>query len=272
MALINQNIPCGGFGTYGLKGEIAYISVLNAIKNGYRHIDTASIYKNEEYVGKAISDSGIARENLTVSTKIWFDAIEKGRNGIIDGIKESLKKLKLDYIDILYLHGPKDGFIVNSWKTMEEVYEGKIQNVKVKYIGVCNYDVCHLEQVLDNCKIKPFVNQIEISPYLNRDDLVTYCNKHNIIIVAHSSLTKGKKFDDIKLISIAKRLNTTPAVVLLCWALCRGFKVIPRSSKEEHIIENIKSISLILSNEIIEELNKFDEQFSTHPRYIMIKK
>lgn len=263
-----SDLPYLGLGTYRLKNNIAYNITLEALKNGYRHIDTAKLYNNENEIGRAIKDSNINRKEIFITTKVWIKDIEN--DNIIDAILTSLEKLQTDYIDMVLLHAPLDDKITTSWNTMENIYLGNVDILKnkVRFIGVSNYDINHLEKIINKCKIKPFVNQIEVSPYLNRNELINYCNSNNINIVAHSSLVKGEKFNDSKLIEMANKLNISPAILLLSWGVSQGLKVIPRTSNTEHLLENKKCINIKLSKEIINQLNQWNENYATHPKYI----
>lgn len=264
-----MNIPSFGLGTYKLKkvNDEAYMSVKTALKLGYRHIDTAALYNNEENVGRAIKDSGIPREEIFITTKIQRADIWKGENKMIRSVNRSLKKLGVDYIDQVLLHAPIEEKLLESWQILEKIYE----DGKIRYIGVSNYKIEHLEIILKSCKIKPYTNQIECSPFLTRQKLVKYCADNDIIVVAHSSLTKGEKFDDPCINEIATKYNVTPACILIMWGLFKGFTIIPRTGNIDHLIENYGcSISSnFLVEQDIEKLDKLDEhQFATHPQYI----
>lgn len=261
-----------GFGTYRLKGDVAYTSVLNALKNGYNHIDTANLYGNEDQVGKAIKDSGIKRESIFVTTKIMVKDIQLGKDGIMKSISNSLDKIGTDYLDLVLFHAPEDddSKLIQSWTILENIYLNKFSELrnKVRHIGVSNYNIRQLEIIIKNCQIKPYVNQIEITPYLNRVDLANYCKDNGIIVVAHTSLVKGEKFKDNKLIELSGKTNISPALLLLAWGLHRQYVVLPRTSKINNIIENIKAIDIKLSNDVLNCLDEFNEGYSTHPKYI----
>lgn len=272
-----QNIPSIGFGTYRLRGDIAYESTLFALKNGYTHIDTATLYGNEEEVGKAIKDSGIKRENLFITTKILLKDIEKGESGIVESIQNSLNKLKVEYLDLVLFHAPPetDEMVVSSWKVVEKNInhqEGGLNN-KVKRVGVSNYNINHLKLIFDNCTLKPYCNQIELSPYLQRKELVQFCRDNQIIVVAHSSLVKGEKFNtskrkDEKLHQLSIQTGICEAHLLLCWAISKNYVILPRSSKNEHITENLECLNINVSDNVINTLDTFDEGYSTHPKYL----
>lgn len=271
-----------GFGTYRLNGS-TYDMVSAALKNGYRHFDTATLYRNEKSVGKAINDyisdndCKIDREDLFVTTKIPKWGIEK--NLIEQCFLESMDSLNIGYIDLLLLHCPIDVDIDNkgnriesSWKKMEELYEkfgGKIRN-----IGVSNYKIEHLERVLRVCKIRPYVNQIEVTPFLTRTSLVEYCEMQKIQIVSHSTLTKGEKLDNEALKEISAKYGKTPAQILLKWARQKNFIVIPRTKNCDHLVENIAGFTNVdinisdISDLDMKALDGLNETYSTHPKYL----
>ncbi len=258
-----MEIPKIGFGTYRLKGKTVYESVLAALRIGYRHIDTANLYGNEKEIGDAILTSKVKREEIWITTKIKVKDIEKGKDTMRNSVVESLSHLKTEYIDLVLLHGPADE--MKSWKHLEEIY---FETRKIRYIGVSNYDIPHLQEI-KNCKVKPYVNQFEVNPYLDRNYLINYCQRNSIIVVAHSSLVKGEKFFDEKLKALEKEYNISSPKLLLAWALSKNLVVIPRSSKEKHICENFFQMDIDIS--ILTQLNTFDENYITHPQYVFQK-
>ncbi len=258
-----MEIPKIGLGTYRLKGKTVYESVLTALKIGYRHIDTANLYGNEKEIGDAILTSKVRREEIWITTKIKVKDIEKGKDAMLASVLNSLSNLKTEYIDLVLLHGPTDN--LKGWQYLAEIY---LEIGKIRYIGVSNYDIPHLQE-LKNCKVKPYVNQFEVNPYLDRNYLIDYCQRNNIIVVAHSSLVKGEKFSDEKLKALEKKYNIAASKLLLAWALSKNLIVIPRSSKEKHISENFFQIDFEIS--ILKNLNTFDENYITHPQYVFQK-
>lgn len=265
------NIPKCGFGTYKLSGEIAYTSTLNALHSGYTHIDTANLYKNEVEIGKAIKDSGILRENIWITTKVQIGDIRRGKDAIYDSVVNSLEKLQTGYLDLVLLHGPTDD-VVTSWKALEDIVLGNVEQLKdkVRYIGVSNYEIRHLNILLISCRIKPYTNQIEVSPYMPRIELVEYCRQKDIIVTAHTSLLKGNKFDDSKLENISNRIKINKPLILLAWALWHDMIILPRSSNLEHIQENIKSLNVKLVDDVVKELDEFHkiDTYCTHPQFV----
>jgi diketogulonate reductase-like aldo/keto reductase len=251
-----EKIPTIGFGTYRLKLDIALTSVIAALKTGYRHIDTAALYKNEKEIGLAIKESGLNR---------------KGRDVIHKSILNSLEQIDTDYLDLVLLHGPTDD-LTDSWQALEDVILGNVIPLlnKVRFIGVSNYGIIHLETVMKICKIKPYANQFEISPYLCRDDLLNFCLRNNIVPVGHTNLIKGEKFDDLQLDQLSQECGISKPLLLLAWALNKGLVVLPRSSVPDHIRENIECLNIKLTDKIMEELDKFhiNGSYATHPQYI----
>ena len=266
-----DNIPSLGFGTYRLKEKVAFISTVHALKTGYNHIDTANLYKNEAEIGKAIKECDIKRKDLWLTTKVQVKDIKKGRDGIYKSIMNSLTQLDTEYLDLVLLHGPIPNMIVESWKILEDIVLNELYD-RVRFIGISNYDIVHLEQLLPTCRIRPYANQFEISPYLNRDKLVEFCKLNGIVPVAHTSLVKGERFNDEKLERLSEKTGLSKSLLLLGWALHHGLTVLPRSSNPDHINENMVCVAIKLDPAIIDELNKFHiiDTHITHPQYLII--
>lgn len=262
-----KHIPPIGFGTYQLKQTTAYTSTLHALKAGYRHIDTAVLYKNEQYIGQAIIDSKIDRSELFITTKVHINDMNKGHDEIVSAFENSLKDLQTSYVNLLLLHSPSK-IIEKNWKTLEYLYDQK----KCLMIGISNFDIDSLQIIFDNkeTNIYPMVNQIEISPFLKREKLVKYCKEKNIIIVAHSSLTRGNKLNNKLITNLAKKYDISPANLLIKWALDNNYVVLPRSSNPDHIIENISKLDIKLLKDDIYLLNNIKEDYSLFPKYIVI--
>lgn len=262
-----QEIPKLGFGTYRLKGDMAYFSVLEAVKTGYRHIDTAGLYGNESEIGKALKEINLNREELWITTKISTKDIRNGKEVMYRSVVNSLTQLATEYIDLVLLHGPTDNFL-EAWTVLEEILE--VFQGKILRIGVSNFDVHHLETILQNCKVIPYCNQFEINPYLYRDKLLEWCLSHNILPVAHTSLVKGEKFSDQKLEKFSQSRGISKPHLLLAWGLQNNMTVIPRSSNPDHIMENFLSSQVLLSEEDLQQMSQFHEGYSTHPQYVFI--
>lgn len=245
-----------GIGTYQLDNDTTYKIVKKALELGYRHIDTAQLYKNEMAIGKAISDSNIDRKDIFITTKISLKNME--RNKITESINLSLKNLNTDYIDLVLLHVPTKNFVKN-WIDLTNQDKNKVH-----YIGVSNFKIHHLKTLLENNLLKPFANQIEITPFNPSPQLVKFCTDLDITIIAHSSLTKGIKLDHFILKYIAEKHKVTTTTILLKWALLQNVKILPRTSNIEHLIENFMANAIILSNHEINLLNSLDCGFVTH--------
>ncbi|CAG8567777.1 15132_t:CDS:2 [Cetraspora pellucida] len=252
-----NKIPMIGLGLFKApSGKTTQQAILWALEARYRHFDTAAIYGNEEDVGIAIANSGIPREEIFVTTKVWNT--DQGYESTLKAAEKSLEKLQIDYIDLLILHSPLPGpkKRAESYKALQELVKRKL----VKSIGVSNYGVKHLKELLDsNPEIKPTLNQIEIHPWLTRSDIVSFCNEHNIIVEAYSPLTRGQKLNDPTLVRIAKEYGKTPAQILVRWGLQHNFVTLPKSVNKERIIENANVYDFEIKKEDMETLDSLDE-------------
>ena len=253
-----------GLGTYKLTPETTYSIIREALKLGYRHFDTASLYKNEEAVGRAVRDSGVERDKIWVTTKVWLKDIKQNRIG--KSIKDSLERLGLDYVDLVLLHGPVEGKIVSSWQTLEEGYNDKLKG-KIKHIGVSNYSIRHLEELKRVWKIKPYCNQIELTPFLRREKLVNWLRDNEIKIVAHTSLTKGALLEHSLLVELGKKYGVTSAEILLAWAISKNFVILPRTSNIEHLRSNLQVDKIKLDQKDINLLDGVPERYTSLPHY-----
>lgn len=256
-------IPVIGFGVFRIpEGEETVNAVKWALGAGYRMIDAAMIYKNEEGVGRAIKESGIKREEIFVTTKLWN--IDQGYDSALKAIDVSLGKLGLEYVDLYLVHWPtagdaSKGESINkreeTWRAMEEIYKSG----KAKAIGVSNYTITHLEETKKYAKIAPAVNQVEFHPFLYQADLLNYCKKSGIAFEAHSPLIHGEKLDNEIINSIAKKYGKSSTQVLLRWSLQHGAIPIPKSVHKERIEENIKVFNFELSEEEMKKLDSFNQ-------------
>ncbi|MBI2545471.1 MAG: aldo/keto reductase [Candidatus Aenigmarchaeota archaeon] len=243
-------IPVLGLGTWKIDDGDAEKVVLDALGIGYRHIDTAKIYGNEKGIGKAIKKSGVPRKELFITTKLWND----DHDDIIGACEESLKKLQLDYVDLYLMHSPTP--VRNeSWKTMQQL----VKNGKAKTVGVSNFTIRHLNELLSKSKFVPAVNQVEFSTYLYQKELLEFCKSKGIQIEAYSPLTRGRKLNDSKLIMIADKYNKSPAQVLIRWVIQHAMVVIPKSKSRERLEENMDVFDFNISQEDMKKLDGFNE-------------
>lgn len=236
-------IPTVGFGTWQTpNGDVAVASVKEALAVGYRHIDTAQGYKNEESVGKAIKESSLKREDLFLTTKLWNE--NHSYDLVHQSFEESLKKLDTDYLDLFLIHWPNPlKFRANwqqanaeTWRAFEELYEAG----KIKAIGVSNFLPHHLEELKKTAKIFPMVNQIFLAPGELQAETVSYCHEHNVLLEAYSPLGTGKIFDVPEMKDIAEKYDKTIAQVALRWSLQHDFLPLPKSVTPSRIKENFQ--------------------------------
>lgn len=248
-------IPMFGLGVFRSKdGSETANAVRWAIEAGYTHIDTAKIYANEASVGQGVRDSGVAREKLFVTTKLWNDDMRANRQ--LQAIDDSLKALAMDYIDMYLIHWPVENY-VESWAAIEKI----LASGKARSIGVSNFQPHHLDTLLKQAATKPVVNQIEMHPYLSQETLRQYCEAKGIAVQAWSPLggQGGNVLADAKIAEIAAKHGKTPAQVVIRWDLQHGVITIPKSVHKERISENADVFDFELSSaemSAIDSLNK----------------
>ncbi len=251
-------IPQIGLGTWRNKNEQeCRQAVLWALEAGYRHIDTAQIYGNEAYIGDALQEQGIARSGLFITTKIWNGHLFW--HDIISSFEESLAKLQTNYVDLLLIHFPVTELRRPAWHKIEEIYESG----RARSIGVSNYTVRHLEELLRECKIKPAVNQVELHVFLQQPELVEYCKTHDIAIEAYSPLAHGHGLDDPTLNDIAKKHGKSTAQIMLKWCLDQDFIILPKSTHQERIQQNIDLFDFQLDDDDHAKLKTLDRDLRT---------
>lgn len=239
-------------------GEETFTAVVTALRSGYRHVDTAQIYRNEGDVGRALKESGVPRSEVFVTTKLWLD--NWGHSKATAAVKESLAKLQTDYIDLMLLHAPgAPETRAETWKALEEC---KAQGL-IRDIGVSNFGQPHLERLMETATVAPAVNQIELHPWLQRRELVAYCQKNNIVVEAYSPLAKANKLSDPTVGVVAHRVGASPAQVLLAWGLAKDAVVLPKSVKPERQRDNLAAAKVKLSDEDIAELDGLEEGLVT---------
>ncbi|MCM3765494.1 aldo/keto reductase [Neobacillus niacini] len=260
-------MPWFGLGVFKVKeGSEVIESVKAALKHGYRSIDTAAVYKNEEGVGQAIRESGVPREEIFVTSKVWNS--DQGYETTLQAYETSLKKLGLDYLDLYLIHWPGKDKFKETWKALETLYkEGR-----VRAIGVSNFHIHHLEELLKDAEIKPMVNQVEYHPHLTQKDLLAFCQQEGIQLEAWSPLKAGKLLDEPTISEIAEKYGKTTAQVILRWDLQNKVVTIPKSIKEQRIIENAEIFDFELTAEDMEKLNGLnkDERTGSNPDEFMV--
>jgi len=258
-----MDYPKINFGTYRLMND-TYKSLEYAFNNNYKSIDTASLYKNEHIIGEYLTKNQINRNDIWITSKMNPKIFIKSESDIIESINKTLSDLNTNYLDLFLIHCPKEEHIIKCWSIMERYYnEGIFKN-----IGVSNFDIHHIEKIKEFSKVPIFTNQIEVTPFLKRPNIIKYMKENNIIVSAHSSLAKGEKLDDPILNKIATKHNKTPAQIMLKWALQNDYIIMPRSSNNNHINENI-NLDFIMSISDMEELNNIYTYHITHPQYIL---
>jgi diketogulonate reductase-like aldo/keto reductase len=253
-------MPWFGLGVFKVEdGQEVIDSVKYAIKAGYKSIDTAKIYENEEGVGQAIRESGIARDELFVTTKVWN--ADQGYESTLKAFDTSLQKLGLDYLDLYLIHWPGKDKYKKTWKALEKLYK----DGRVRAIGVSNFHVHHLEDLLADAEIKPMVNQVELHPLLTQVELREYCKKQGIQIEAWSPLAQGQLLDNEVLKEIAAKHGKSTAQVILRWDLQNEIVTIPKSIKEHRIIENADVFDFELSAEDMDKINALNQNHRVGP-------
>lgn len=252
-------IPSVGFGTWKIEDSpLAKEVVVTAIQNGYTHIDTAQIYKNEKSVGEGIKSSGKNREDLFITTKLWNDVTTYDE--AIASFNGSMERLDLEYLDLLLIHWPNPLKLRdNKWqernkevyRAMEDLYEAG----KIKSIGISNFKIHHIEELLKTARIVPQVNQIKICPGVEDTKLIEYCQEKKIILEAYSPLGRGDMLTNEVIVKIAEKYGKTPAQVTIRWSLDKGYLPLPKSQTKERIISNYMVYDFALTKEEVEEIS-----------------
>ncbi|MFB3170356.1 aldo/keto reductase [Neobacillus sp. 179-C4.2 HS] len=257
-------MPWFGLGVFKVEeGPELVNAVKFAIKQGYRSIDTAAIYGNEEGVGQAIREAmteyGIKRDELFITSKVWNSDL--GYESTIAAYETSLRKLGLEYLDLYLIHWPVEAKFVEAWRALETIYkEGK-----VKAIGVSNFQVHHLEKILKDAEMKPMVNQVEYHPRLTQAEVKAFCDNNGIQFEAWSPLMQGQLFDNPLLKELANKYNKTVAQIILRWDLQNGVVTIPKSTKEHRIIENSNLFDFELTKVDMGKISSLNENDRVGP-------
>lgn len=261
-------IPVLGLGTYriGRTEEEVYGAVRSALEIGYRHIDTAAFYRNEQPIGRAMRDSGISREDIFLTTKLWgSDIIEDNVEGAFE---MSLKNLGTDYIDLYLVHWPVRGKVGETWRKMESIYHSG----KARAIGLSNHLRHHIEEILENATITPAVNQVELHPYLMQEELIKYCRAQQIAVQAWSPLGSSKipLLEEPALREIGAKYGKSAAQVVIRWHLEKEMIVIPKSSSPGRQAENFRVFDFRLSDDEVARVDALDRGHRTgiHPNEI----
>nr|WP_160135132.1 aldo/keto reductase [Halococcus salsus] len=247
-------MPTFGLGTWENEDpEACAESVRTALDMGYRHIDTAQAYGNEDSVGDGIEQADLDREEFFLATKVWTENL--AHDDVIDSTHESLDKLGVDSVDLLYIHWPQ-----NTYEPEETLpaFEELVDEGLIDHIGVSNFEPEHLDEAREILDEPIFANQVEMNPLLPQEELREYCDEHDIELVAYSPLARGKVFDVDEISEVAEKHDASEAQVSLAWLREKGVTVIPKATSEEHIRDNWESLHLDLDDEDVETIDGID--------------
>ncbi len=249
-----NSIPLFGLGVWAAQsGKETYDAVLYALKTGYRHIDTAEMYGNEKDVGRVVIDSGLNRDEIFVTTKLWDSG--QGHDHALKAFDVSLRKMNLEYVDLYLIHWPEKESHIDIWRALERIKtEGRCRS-----IGVSNFAQKHLQELLTKGNERPVVNQIEMSPFLQQQTISSFCRKENIHLTGYCPLARGNRFNNPILCRVAEETNKTAAQVMIRWALQSGHTVIPKSVRPQRIEENADVFDFNLSEDQMNMLNGLEE-------------
>lgn len=257
-------IPAIGLGVFKVEdGDTVIDAVVEAIRQGYRHIDTAAVYENEEGVGigirKGMEIANISRDDLFITSKLWN--ADQGYDAAIAAYEASLERLGLEQLDLYLIHWPVEDKIVDSWRALEQLY----RDGRVGAVGVSNFQTHHLETLAANSELVPAVNQVERHPLLRQTELSSYMSEHGIVPVAWAPLMQGGLFEEPMLVEIAKEVKRSVAQVMLRWHLQTGWVIIPKSVKAHRIEENFNLYDFELSEEQINRIDALDQHKRVGP-------
>jgi diketogulonate reductase-like aldo/keto reductase len=250
-------IPAIGLGTWRLAGDEGAEAVRSALEAGYRHIDTAAMYDNEEAVGAGLLSSGLPRDEVFVTTKLWND--DQGYDAALAAFDDSLRRLGLEVLDLYLLHWPVPGKRLDSWRALERL----AREERVRAIGVSNFMPHHLDELLARAEIVPAVNQIEVSPFLQQREARAASERRGIVVEAYSPLTKGQRLDDPVVGRVAREVGRSPAQVMLRWGIQHGMVVLPKSVHPPRIAENAALFDFALPPAAMAELDALEEGLVT---------
>ena len=247
-------MPVLGLGVYqSPPGRVTQDAVKFALKVGYQHVDTARIYGNEADIGEAVRKSRVPREDLFVTTKLWNS--EQGYDSALRACEASLKRLGFDHLDLYLIHFPVPEVRKESWRAMKTLLEKE----KCRAIGVSNFTIHHLEDLLEEHELTPAVNQVEFHPFLYQKELLEYCQRRGIQVEAYSPLARGERFKHQRITALATKYSKTPAQLMIRWGLQHGLVVIPKSTREERIRENSQVFDFEISAEDMRSLDSLNE-------------
>lgn len=263
-------IPCIGYGTYKTpNNEEGLKYIVDALRAGYRHIDTAQGYKNESLIAQAIKQCNLKREDIFITSKLWND--NQGYQLTIDSFEETCKQLETDYLDLFLIHWPipighnDDWQELNqeTWKAFEYLYQQK----RIRAIGVSNFLVHHMENLMKTAKIKPMINQLEFHPKYQQREIVEYCQNNDILVESWGPLMRGKAFSDPSLIELSKQLNKSIAQILLRWCIQKNVLPLQKTTKYQRMIENAQIFDFDLTQDIMNKLDAMntDNCYVFHP-------
>ena len=251
-----HSIPQLGYGVFKVEDDVAADVTLQALEAGYRHLDTAKVYGNEEGVGRAIRDAALPREELFVTTKLWNDA--QGFDDAIAACEASLERLGLDYVDLYLVHWavPSQGQYVEAWKALIELQQRGL----VRAIGVSNYPAEQLQEIIETTGVAPAIHQIELHPYFQQRELREIHAQHGILTESWGPLGQGKSdlLENTVITGIAEGHGATPAQVVLAWHLAHGIVTIPKSVTPSRIVENLAAVELVLATDEIAAIDELD--------------
>jgi diketogulonate reductase-like aldo/keto reductase len=247
-------MPWLGFGVFQMEpGDETEQSVKTALRAGYRSLDTASVYGNEASVGKAVQESGLHRADLFITTKVWNSDL--GYESTLKAFDRSLKKLQMDYLDLYLIHWPVIDRYVEAWKAMEKLYADGV----VRAIGLSNFLVHQIEDILEVCEVRPTVNQIEFHPLLRQKSLHDFCNENQIQMEAWAPLIQGEGLTHPTIVDLSRKYSKTPAHILIRWDLQHEVVTIPKSSTPSRIVDNLNVFDFEISAEDMARIDALDE-------------
>jgi diketogulonate reductase-like aldo/keto reductase len=261
LAILNNGtkMPMVGLGVYDMHGPVLEKAIETALETGYRLIDTAAMYGNEQEVGRACRRSTLNRDEIFITTKV--NNSDQGYDSTLRAFDSSLNKLQMDYVDLYLIHWPVKGKRKATWEALEHLYRSK----RVRAIGVANYLIPFLEEIKSYSTVLPAVNQVEFTPFVYSRPLLDYCASTGIQLQAYSPIARGHKNKDPKLLQIAKKYHRTPAQIMLRWCVQHDVSPIPKSSNQSRQQENLNIFDFAISKEDMELMDEFNEDYRVAP-------